>query len=79
MRVPSGRSRGERSGDETVIGGSEQQELRNIPLLADVSVGQRRAPARLVDEITVDAGEVIMAEGEQGYEFVFLIEEGKAE
>lgn len=60
------------------VGQSGAERLGNIPLLADVSVGQRRALARLVDEITVDAGEVIMAEREQGYEFV-LIEEGEAE
>jgi CRP-like cAMP-binding protein len=47
-------------------------------LFAGTSPGDRRMLARLVDEITVAAGEVITGEGEHGYEFV-LIEEGEAE
>ena len=40
--------------------------------------GQRRMLARIMDEVTADAGEVIMSEGDPGYE-ALVIEEGTAD
>lgn len=60
------------------IGPEGAERLGRIPLFEGVSEGQRRMLARLVDEVHVPAGEMIMRQGEHGYEFM-LVEQGQAE
>jgi CRP-like cAMP-binding protein len=52
--------------------------LGRIDVLCDLETGRRREVARLADEVTVPAGEVIVREGEAGYEFMML-EQGQAD
>jgi CRP-like cAMP-binding protein len=52
--------------------------MGGIEALADLSLGQRRMLADIADEGSAAPGEVIMEQGEPGYEFI-LIEDGTAE
>lgn len=54
------------------------RHLDAIPLFAGLSRHERDAVARHADEIDVEAGKRLVAEGKFGYEF-FVIENGKAE
>lgn len=60
------------------IGSDGAERMAAIPALAGLSTGQRLQLARLVDELTAEAGEVLMAQGEAGFEFVML-EQGTAD
>ena len=56
----------------------DEARLKDAPLFASLSRGDRELVARNADEVDVDAGKVLIAEGELGYEF-FVVEEGTAE
>ncbi len=58
--------------------GDGAETLGRMPLFADLSPAERRMLARLVDELTAQAGETVMSQGEPGYE-VLVIEEGGAD
>jgi CRP/FNR family cyclic AMP-dependent transcriptional regulator len=60
------------------IGGDGASRLGEIDLFASLSLGQRRMLAQLVDELVAGDGEVLMTEGEAGFEFMIL-EQGTAE
>jgi CRP-like cAMP-binding protein len=60
------------------IGADGAERLRRIPLFEDLSPGQRRMLARLVDQVSVAAGEEIFEQGAPGHEFIVL-EQGSAE
>lgn len=60
------------------LGRDGAERLAAIELFAELSTGQRQMLARLLDELTADAGEQIVREGEFGHEFL-VIEEGTAE
>ena len=60
------------------LGRDGAERLGAIEALADLSIGERRSLAALADEALVAPGEVLMRQGEPGYEFV-MIEEGSAE
>jgi len=60
------------------IGRDGAERLAKIGALSDLSTGQRRELARLVDEVTAEAGELLMRQGDPGYDFLML-EEGSAE
>ncbi len=60
------------------IGSDGASRLEEIGLFANLSTGQRRMLARVVEELTADAGETIMREGDHGYE-VLVLEDGTAE
>jgi CRP-like cAMP-binding protein len=70
----------DRGGDvqRKAIGRDGAERLGAIPALADLSIGERRELSRLADELQADAGEVLMRQGDPGYEFLML-EEGTAE
>jgi CRP/FNR family cyclic AMP-dependent transcriptional regulator len=59
------------------VGRDGAERLRAISLFEDVSIGQCRMLAGLVDEVQAGVGEVLMAEGEQGLELM-MIEQGSA-
>jgi CRP/FNR family transcriptional regulator, cyclic AMP receptor protein len=56
----------------------EPDRLRSIPLFENVSDDELRQIAPFADEANVDAGTVLVREGDFSYEF-FAIEEGEAE
>ncbi len=60
------------------IGTDGPQRLGAIPLFDGLSAGQLSMLGRLLDEVLADPGEVLMAEGSQGFEMM-MIEEGSAE
>lgn len=60
------------------IGSDGADRLQAIALLSELSSGERRALARMVDEVNAEPGEELMHEGDFGYE-VILIEEGTAD
>ena len=60
------------------VGSDGAERLERIELFADLTAAQRGMLARLVDELTADAGEELMHEGDYGYEVIFL-EAGSAE
>ncbi len=60
------------------IGRDGAERLERIPLFAELSIGQRRMLARVIDELSATAGETLMQEGEPGYE-VLILEEGTAD
>ncbi len=60
------------------VGRDGAERLGKIELFAELSMGQRQMLARLVDELTAEAGEEIMREGEYGHEFL-VIEDGTAD
>jgi CRP/FNR family transcriptional regulator, cyclic AMP receptor protein len=60
------------------IGSDGGERLQAIHLFSQLSLGQRRMVARLIDELLADPGEELMREGELGYEVVF-VEEGSAD
>lgn len=60
------------------LGSDGAERLGRIDVLSDLAIGRRRELARLADELTAEPGEVIMVEGEPGYEFMML-EAGEAD
>ena len=52
--------------------------LQQLPLFADLSIGQCRMLSECVDRFEAEPGEVLMAEGEQGLDMMIL-QEGAAE
>jgi CRP-like cAMP-binding protein len=60
------------------LGRDGAERLGRIGVLSDLSLGRRRELARAADEVTAEAGEIIMLEGDPGYEFMML-EEGHAD
>ena len=60
------------------IGSDGAARLEAIEVFAGLSAGERRALARLLDEIVLAPGEELMHEGDFGYEVVF-VEDGSAE
>ena len=60
------------------LGRDGAERLGRIDILADLSVARRRELARLADEMTAQAGETLLAQGDPGYEFMML-EEGHAD
>ena len=60
------------------LGRDGAERLGRIGILSDLSLGQRRELARAADEVTAEAGEIVMRQGEPGYEFMML-EEGHAD
>jgi CRP/FNR family cyclic AMP-dependent transcriptional regulator len=62
----------------STIGSDGASRLEKVDLFAELSTGQRRMLARIMDEVTASAGEAIMSEGQLGYE-ALVIEEGTAD
>ncbi len=60
------------------VGSDGPERLGEIEFFAGLTDGERRALARLVDELVADPGDVLMGEGDYGYEAIF-IEAGTAE
>jgi CRP-like cAMP-binding protein len=60
------------------LGREGAERLGRIGVLSDLSLGRRRELARAADEVTAQAGEIVMLEGDPGYEFMML-EEGHAD
>ncbi len=60
------------------LGREGPERLGKIAILAELSVGRRRELAQVADEVFAQAGEMIMRQGEPGYEFMML-EEGHAD
>jgi CRP/FNR family transcriptional regulator, cyclic AMP receptor protein len=60
------------------IGSDGAERLQAIHLFAQLSLGQRRMVARLIDELVAEPGEELMREGELGHEVVF-VEDGSAD
>jgi CRP-like cAMP-binding protein len=60
------------------IGSDGADRLQAIHLFSELSLGQRRMVARLVDELVAEPGEELMREGDLGHEVVF-IEDGNAD
>jgi CRP/FNR family cyclic AMP-dependent transcriptional regulator len=56
----------------------DDARLTSIPLFAELSKPERRAVARVADEVDIREGKRLMNEGENAYEF-FVIEDGTAE
>jgi CRP/FNR family cyclic AMP-dependent transcriptional regulator len=59
------------------VGRDGPERLGGIPLFEGLSPGRLRMLAGLVDEVLAEQGEVLMAEGEQGFEMM-MIEQGSA-
>ncbi len=64
--------------DRKRLGRDGAERLGQIDILREVPIGGRRQLVDLADELTAAAGEVIMREGDPGYEFVML-EQGSAD
>lgn len=60
------------------MGSDGASRLEKIGLFADLSTGQRLMLARVLEEMTAEAGEELMREGDFGYE-VLILEDGTAE
>ncbi len=60
------------------LGRDGAERLAAIEALAELSISERRMLAGLADEAIAAPGEVIMQQGEPGYEFVML-EQGNAD
>jgi CRP-like cAMP-binding protein len=60
------------------LGRDGAERLGRMSILSGLSLGRRRELARLADELTAEAGETVMLEGDPGYEFMML-EEGEAD
>jgi CRP-like cAMP-binding protein len=60
------------------LGRDGAARLGGIEILSDLPDGRRRELARLADEVTAEAGETMMLEGEPGFEFMML-EDGRAD
>ena len=56
----------------------DPQRLRSAPLFADLDKHELEAIARNADEVDAREGELLVEEGDFGYEF-FAIEDGRAE
>jgi CRP-like cAMP-binding protein len=54
------------------LGRDGAERLGKIAVLSDLSIGRRSELARLADEIEAQAGEVIIVQGNPGYEFMML-------
>jgi CRP-like cAMP-binding protein len=61
-----------------LLGSDGPDRLGAVEFFAYLSEAHRRMLARLVDELNAEPGEVLMAEGDYGYEAIF-IEDGAAE
>ncbi|MDP8967558.1 MAG: cyclic nucleotide-binding domain-containing protein [Actinomycetota bacterium] len=55
----------------------DESRLQHLPLFSDLSKRERKRLAPLIDEVEVEAGRALAAEGELAYE-LFVIEEGTA-
>ena len=55
----------------------DENELQHLPLFSQLSKRERKRVAPLVEQIEVDAGRRLAAEGELAYE-LFVIEDGTA-
>ena len=55
----------------------DETRLQHLPLFSDLSKRERKRLAPLIDEVEVEAGRALVAEGELGYE-LFVIEDGTA-
>ena len=55
----------------------DENELQHLPLFSQLSKRERKRVAPLVEQIEVDAGHQLAAEGELAYE-LFVIEDGTA-
>lgn len=60
------------------VGSDGPERLGEIELFAGLTDGERRMLARLVDELDAEPGDLLMDEGDYGYEAIF-IEAGTAE
>jgi CRP/FNR family transcriptional regulator, cyclic AMP receptor protein len=60
------------------VGSDGPERLNEIEFFDGLTEAQRRMLARLVDELDADPGDVLMEEGDFGYEAIF-IEDGTAE
>ncbi|MCB1027306.1 MAG: cyclic nucleotide-binding domain-containing protein [Microthrixaceae bacterium] len=54
------------------------ERLGTLPMFAECTTKELRDVARIVDELNVEAGRVLMSQGDAGQE-AFVIEEGTAE
>jgi CRP-like cAMP-binding protein len=61
-----------------LVGSDGPERLGAVEFFAGLSESHRRMLARLVDELNAEPGEVLMDEGDFGYEAIF-IEDGTAE
>jgi CRP/FNR family transcriptional regulator, cyclic AMP receptor protein len=61
-----------------LVGSDGAERLGAVEFFAGLTEAHRRMLARLVDELTADPGDVLMDEGDYGYEAIF-IEAGTAE
>jgi CRP-like cAMP-binding protein len=61
-----------------LVGSDGPERLGAIEFFSGLSEGHRRMLARVVDELTAEPGDVLMDEGDYGYEAIF-IEDGTAE
>jgi CRP/FNR family cyclic AMP-dependent transcriptional regulator len=57
---------------------SKEQLIRSVPLFAELSKEELKEVVRLVDEVDVDAGRVLIEEGATGGE-CFVVVEGRVE
>lgn len=55
----------------------DESRLQHLPLFSDLSKRERKRLAPLIEEVEVEAGRALAAEGELAYE-LFVIEEGAA-
>jgi CRP-like cAMP-binding protein len=60
------------------VGSDGPERLGSIEFFAGLSAAQRRMLARHVDELPAEPGDMLMGEGDYGYEAIF-IEAGSAE
>lgn len=60
------------------VGSDGPERLAAVELFSGLSEAHRRMLARLIDELDADPGETLMAEGDFGYEAIF-IEQGTAD
>jgi CRP/FNR family transcriptional regulator, cyclic AMP receptor protein len=56
----------------------DEARLKDVTLFASLSRSDREFVARQADEVDVETGKTLIAEGELGYEF-FVVEEGAGE
>lgn len=55
----------------------DESRLQHLPLFSDLNKRERKRLAPLIDEVEVETGRALAAEGELAYE-LFVIEEGTA-
>jgi CRP-like cAMP-binding protein len=64
--------------DRRRLGRDGPERLGRIGVLSELSIGQRRMLASMADEASAAAGEMLMRQGEPGYE-VLMLEQGTAD